>query len=246
MFLKRVALKREEINDQRRYPFHIPAIRTFSELDLKKNVTFFVGENGSGKSTLLEAIADQCGFNTAGGGRNNTYELHASDSALGPYLRLSWMPKVTNGFFLRAESFYQFATHLDEMAQEDMQTYGSYGGKSLHDQSHGESFLSLFANRFQQKAIYLLDEPEAALSPQRQLALLKIMHDLEQQGSCQFIIATHSPILLGYPGADILSFDQGEIQLIEYEMTDHYQITHYFLQHRERMLEQLFSEEDEE
>ena len=246
MFLKRVALKRDEIKHSRQYPFHIPAISTFNEMDLNKNVTFFVGENGSGKSTLLEAIADQCGFNPAGGGRNNTYDLHASDSALGPYLRLSWMPKVTNGFFLRAESFYQFATHLDEMAQDDGRTYASYGGKSLHEQSHGESFLSLFANRFQQKAIYLLDEPEAALSPQRQLALLKIMHDLEKQGSCQFIIATHSPILLGYPDAEILSFDDGEIRPIEYEMTDHYQVTRYFLQHRERMLEQLFSEEGEE
>ncbi|KIL51516.1 ATPase AAA [Jeotgalibacillus alimentarius] len=248
MFLKKVTLKREEVKDPREYPFHIPAIKSFSQMDFNRKVTFFVGENGSGKSTLLEAIADQCGFNPAGGGRNNTYNLHASESALGPYLRLSWMPKVTNGFFLRAESFYQFATHLDELDQDDLEglTYQSYGGKSLHEQSHGESFLSLFANRFQQKAIYLLDEPEAALSPQRQLALLKIMHDLEKQGNCQFIIATHSPILLGYPDADILSFDEGKIQSVAYEMTDHYQITSYFLQHRERMLEQLFAEEDEE
>lgn len=137
-----------------------------TELDLTKRVTFFVGENGSGKSTLLEGIADLCGFNPAGGGRNNTYDVDASESALSEHLRLSWMPKVTNGFFLRAESFYHFASHIDQLGGNAL---NSYGGKSLHQQSHGESFLSLFLNRFQGKAIYLLDEPEAALSPQRQL-----------------------------------------------------------------------------
>src|SRR5699024_4356565 len=156
------------------YPFTIPVINTFDELPITSNVTFFVGENGSGKSTLLEAIADKCDFNPAGGGRNNYFDVDKAGSALGDYITLSCMPKVTNGFFLRAETFYQFASHIDTIKDG----IHSYGGKSLHHQSHGESFLSLFQHRFHQKAIYLLDEPEAALSPQRQLAFLRILHDL--------------------------------------------------------------------
>lgn len=239
MFLKRISIRREEVPSYDQYPFSIPAIKTFEELRIKTNVTFFVGENGSGKSTLLEAIAYQCGFHTAGGSRNHVYDVHASQAALGDYIRLSWLPKVTNGFFLRAESFYHFASHIDEI---DDTGYESYGGKSLHEQSHGESFLSLFLNRFKGRAIYLLDEPEAALSPQRQLTFLKILHDLSTYEECQFIIATHSPILLGYPNATILSFDEGEIKEIDYEQTDHYQITKYFLQHREKFLKTLFEE----
>ncbi|WP_026673416.1 AAA family ATPase [Alkalihalobacterium bogoriense] len=241
MFLKRIEMLRDTIPNQAEYPFSIPAIQNFQQLHLEKNVTFFVGENGSGKSTLLEAIAYKCQFNTAGGGRNNTYDLEASESALGNYIRLSWLPKISNGFFLRAESFYHFASHIDSV-----RAWEAYGGKSLHEQSHGESFLSLFLHRFNGKAIYLLDEPEAALSPQRQLAFLKIIYDLSSTGECQFIIATHSPILLGYPEATILSFDSGEIKKIDYEETDHYQITKYFLDHRERFLEEILREEDDE
>ncbi|MBM7095091.1 AAA family ATPase [Bacillus sp. H-16] len=234
MFLKRIDLQRERISSYKEYPFSIPAIKSFHQLKLTKNVTFFVGENGSGKSTLLEGIADKCEFNKAGGGRNNAYDLHASHSALGDYIRLSWLPKVTKGFFLRAESFYHFASHIDDVGARE-----AYGGRSLHHQSHGESFFSLFTNRFKGPAIYLLDEPEAALSPQRQLSFLRIIHDLASSGEAQFIIATHSPILLGYPDAAILSFDEEEITEIDYEMTDHYQITSYFLQHREKFLREI-------
>jgi predicted ATPase len=240
MFLKKVTLLKEKIPFSNRFPFSIPSIDSLTELDLHSNVTFFVGENGSGKSTLLEAIADKCDFNTAGGGRNNSYEVYASHSELGDYIRLSWLPKTTNGFFMRAESFYHFATHIDEV---DANGFKDYGGKSLLKQSHGESFLSLFLNRFNGQALYLLDEPEAALSPSRQLTLLKIIHDLVSVGEAQFIIATHSPILLGYPGAEIYSFDQGHISPIEYEMTDHYTITKYFLQNREKFLFELLKEE---
>ncbi|ALC87970.1 AAA family ATPase [Bacillus sp. FJAT-22090] len=236
MFLKKITILREH---EQSYPFTIPTINHLRELELTNNVTFLVGENGTGKSTLLEGIADNCQFNTAGGSRNNIYEVDASESALGKYMRLSWMPKITNGFFLRSESFYQFASHIDEMERLHPGSNHSYGGKSLHEQSHGESFLSLFLNRFNGRAIYLLDEPEAALSPQRQLAFLKIMHDLVTEEDCQFIIATHSPIILGYPNATIFSFDNGEIEEIEYEMTNHYQITKYFLDHREKFLKEL-------
>lgn len=238
MFLKRVELQHELIPSFNEYPFSIPSIKNLYQLDLtQNNVTFFVGENGTGKSTLLEAIADKCGFNTAGGGRNNYYGVHATESALGEYIRLSWLPKVTNGFFLRAESFYHFASHIDAVGAHD-----AYGGRSLHQQSHGESFLSLFLNRFNGKAIYLLDEPEAALSPQRQLTFLKILHDLVLSGDSQFIIATHSPILLGYPNATIFSFDNDTIKEIDYEMTDHYQITSYYLQNREKFLREIVSD----
>lgn len=242
MVLRRITLLHGGKSAKEEYPFSIPSIQSMTELDLTKRVTFFVGENGSGKSTLLEGIADLCGFNSAGGGRNNTYDVDASESALSEHLRLSWMPKVTNGFFLRAESFYHFASHVDDMAREPGGSYRAYGGKSLHHQSHGESFLSLFLNRFQGKAIYLLDEPEAALSPQRQLAFLRVMHDLVQEEDCQFIIATHSPIILGYPNATILSFDDGEIKETDYESTEHYQITKYFLDHREKFLKDILDD----
>ena len=234
MFLKKVMMRTDENILREEYPFTIPTIQKFRELEITNSVTFFVGENGTGKSTLLEAIADQCEFNTAGGGRNNYYEVDAAESALGKHLKLSWMPKATNGFFLRAETFYQFASHVMESG-----SIGSYGGKSLHEQSHGESFLSLFLHRFNGRAIYLLDEPEAALSPQRQLAFLKIMHDLIQEEDCQFIIATHSPIILGFPEATIYSFDAGHIEEVEYEQTAHYQTTKYFLDHREKFLKEL-------
>jgi len=211
-----------------------------ASFEIKKgDVVGIIGKNGTGKSTLLEAIADKCGFNTAGGGRNNAYHVPHSESALSEYIRLSWLPKVSNGFFLRAESFYQFASHIDEIATESPSVYDAYGGASLHEQSHGESFLSLFTNRFNKKAIYLLDEPEAALSPQRQLSFIKIIHDLVSTQNCQFIITTHSPILLGFPGATIYSFDDGEIHEIDYEQTDHYQITKYFLQNREKFLNEI-------
>ncbi|MFD2656756.1 AAA family ATPase [Gracilibacillus thailandensis] len=238
MYLKRITLEKDKNIDDR-YPFSIPVIKRLEQLDITSNVTFFVGENGSGKSTLLEAIADKCGFNTAGGGRNNYFEVHEAQSALGDYITLSWMPKVTNGFFLRAETFHHFATHIDSLDGGDL----SYGGKSLHHQSHGESFLSLFQHRFHQQAIYLLDEPEAALSPQRQLAFLRILDDLSANGDSQFIIATHSPILLGYPEATIFSFDDDHIQEVAYENTDHYQITRYFLEHRERFLREILKDE---
>ncbi|HWK22972.1 MAG TPA: AAA family ATPase [Ureibacillus sp.] len=244
MSLKRIELQRELIPTYEHYPFSIPTIKTLDQIEIQNPVTFFVGENGSGKSTLLEAIADKCEFNTAGGGRNNFYDVHRSESALGDYLRLSWWPKVTNGFFLRAESFYNFASHIDEMRVGDYRAYNAYGGSSLHEQSHGESFMSLFSNRFNGNAIYLLDEPEAALSPQRQLAFLRILHELVQEGESQFIIATHSPILLGYPNATIYSFDEQCIQEVKYEETSHYQITRYFLENRERVLKEILKDEE--
>lgn len=240
MFLRSLELLKNSDINHSLYPFSILAIKNLESIDFKTNVTFFVGENGSGKSTILEAIAYQCGFNTAGGGKNNSYEVDASSSVLGDHIRLSWMPKVTNGFFLRAETFYHFASYLDTVPE----SLPYYGGRSLHDQSHGEAFLSLFNHRFGKKAIYLLDEPEAALSPARQLALMRIIKDLENEA--QFIIATHSPILLGYPDAQILNFDEQPFGEIRYEDTLHYILTRRFLENREKVLRELFTDSDDQ
>lgn len=221
------------------FPFTIPAFRHGISLDLPTPVTFFVGENGSGKSTLLEALAEICGFNPEGGNRDHYREAREDRSELAKALRLSWMPKVTDGFFMRAESFYNFARYLDGVSD-----FRAYGGKSLHHQSHGESFLSLFQNRFEH-GLYILDEPEAALSPQRQLAFLRIIHDLAAPRHAQFLIASHSPILLAYPGATLYQFEEDGIHLVAYRETDHYLITKEFLNGPERILGYLFAEEDE-
>lgn len=239
-------MMRKRIENPNSYPFSIPSLKNTDLIEFNNPVTFFVGENGSGKSTLLEAISYQCGFNSAGGGRNNQYSVEASTSDLGDYIRLSWFPKINRGFFLRAESFYHFASYLDQLAEEDpLFQYQGYGGKSLHQQSHGESFLSLFTNRFGEEGIYLLDEPEAALSPARQLTFLRVIHELVTKDHAQFIIATHSPILLGYPDAQIYNFDESPIQEICYEETEHYRLTLNFLTRREKFLYELFRDDEE-
>ncbi len=233
-FLRRVVSLPDKV-DPARYPFNVRALSGGIDLELRTNVTFFVGENGSGKSTLLEALAECCGFNPEGGGnRDHHREALADRSELAQALRLSWFPKVAEGFFMRAESFYNFATYIEQVS--DLR---AYGGKSLHQQSHGESFLSLFANRFEH-GIYILDEPEAALSPQRQLSFLSIIHDLETPGHAQFLISTHSPILLSYPGAVLLSLDGDSIREVGYRETEHYRITRDFLNAPERYFKHLF------
>jgi predicted ATPase len=186
-FLRKIAMLPEKV-DPSQHPFSIPAFGNGLDLKPRSNVTFLVGDNGSGKSTLLEGVAKCCGFNPEGGGRDHHFQTRGDSVDLASAVRLSWLPKVTDGFFMRAESFFNFATYLDEVS-----TLQRYGGRSLHEQSHGESFLALFVNRFD-RGIYRLDEPEAALSPQRQLSFLKIIHDLEASGRAQFVIASHWPI----------------------------------------------------
>ncbi|HUK92238.1 MAG TPA: AAA family ATPase [Blastocatellia bacterium] len=224
-----------------RYPFNIPCLAGGLSLTFKAEVTFLVGENGSGKSTILEAIAEKAGFNLSGGNRDHQYLLDRVLSDLATATRLTWNQKTAEGFFMRAETFFNFATYLEDIGS----TFRAYGGKSLHDQSHGESFLSLFTNRFE-SGLYILDEPEAALSPARQLSFLAIIHDLEASGHAQFIIATHSPIILSYPGATILSLDGDQISEIEYKQTSHYILTRDFLQCPERYLRRLFADSDDE
>ena len=178
--LRQVTLLRDRVVDWNSYPFTVPIIRSFGTINLASRVCFFVGENGSGKSTLLEAIAEHVGFNREGGGRNfarETTDSLAATSPLSRALRLSWSKKITSGFFLRAESFFNMATYLDELQKEDGTALGPYGGTSLHHQSHGQSFLALLENRFFRRGFYLLDEPETALSPQRQLSFLLLLHN---------------------------------------------------------------------
>lgn len=244
-YLKRLTFNWERAENRGDYPFNVPALAHCDSLELNHNVVFFVGENGTGKSTLLEAIAYQCGFGIGGGDKNYDMGLSDESARLASILTLSWMPKVNQGFFLRAETFFDFARHLDEMSKDPYAggrgVYNAYGGKSLNQQSHGEAFLSLFVNRFGGKSLYILDEPEAALSPQRQFAFLSIMRDLELADHAQFIIATHSPILMAYPGAKIYQYDDGGVKPINYYDTDHYRLTRAFLDSPERFFKQLFS-----
>jgi predicted ATPase len=238
-FLNAVRLERASVNSFDEYPFCVPAIRHLERLEFHPAVTFFIGENGSGKSTLLEAMAVKLGFNAEGGGKNFNFATRETHSSLHEFIRVErGVGHPTDNYFLRAESFYNLATRIEEL---DV-TYG-YGNKSLHAQSHGEAFLSLLANRLQGDGVYLFDEPEAALSPQRQLSVLTLLHRLVYHQS-QLVIATHSPILLAYPNARIYQFSENGINEVKYAETEHYQITRDFLNRHERMLEILLAEED--
>ena len=221
------------------YPFNIPAVRHLAKRDslpFDKPVTFFVGENGTGKSTLVEAIAVAMGFNAEGGSRDFSFSTKQTHSELCDYLTLVKTIAPNDGFFLRAESFYNTASYLDQNS-----TLLRYGGVSFHEQSHGESFLSLVVNRFEGNGLYILDEPESALSPQRLMSLLVAIDDLVNNNS-QFIIATHSPILMAYPNAEILQFTEQGIQKVGYKDTEHYKITKQFIDTPERMISYLLGE----
>ena len=210
-----------------------------NELTFDRPVTIFVGENGVGKSTLLEAIAVCCGFNPEGGSRNFRFSTEDTHSGLGEYLTPIRKGYNKDGFFLRAESFYNVASYLDNM--KDPTAYASYGGVSLHEQSHGESFLALVQNRFGGEGLYLLDEPEAALSPSKILTLMVEINQLVQENS-QFIISTHSPILMAFPNARIYLIDGSGIRPVNYRDTEHFSLTKQFLDDPERMLHYLLSQ----
>lgn len=243
IYIEKIRKKEGHDTCSDRYPYNIPAIRTLYELEFRKPVTFLVGENGMGKSTLIEAIAVKAGFNPEGGSRNFRFATKATHSDLSDRLVLTRSYRRNkDGYFLRAESYYNVATEidtLDEVKGAGTPVKDYYGGRSLHEQSHGESFMALLLNRFYGNGLYLLDEPEAALSPARQLVLLTRMNELVCQDS-QFIIATHSPIIMAYPDADIYVISESGIQLTAYEETEHYRLTRYFLDNRERVLADLF------
>lgn len=232
-YVSRISLQRDKVESFDQYPFSLPVIRSFNHIDLHPKVTFFIGENGSGKSTLLEAIAVSLGFNAEGGSKNFRFGTRQSHSDLHEFLRVAkGVKRPRDGFFLRAESFFNVATEIENLGPSLL---SSYGGRSLHEQSHGESFLALMTERFGGQGLYILDEPEAALSPQRQLAVLSRIHDLVLDDS-QFIIATHSPILMAYPDACIFQCDGDGISKVAYEDTEHFQVTRDFLANPERML----------
>lgn len=249
--LRRLAIDRRAVADPAAYPFGVPALRAFDRIEIRSRVLFFVGENGSGKSTLLEALALASGFGREGGTRNFTFstqndgpddvgESELAIDRLADALQLSWSKRHRDGFFLRAESFYNVASYLDRLGDAALVPYG---GISLHSRSHGESFLTLMLERFAPNGLFLLDEPEAAVSPARQLALLARMHDLLVAGAdTQFVIATHSPILLAYPDAQICSFSDAGIEEIAYRNTDAYIITRRFLDNPQRTIDELFAD----
>lgn len=241
-YLRGVSLERDRAGDPNRWPFTIPAFSGLSELEFHADVTFLVGENGSGKSTLLEAIADKLRLR-AEGGMEISFLVDTPPSVFGDALSLlRGGSRPTESYFLRAESFYNVATELDEQDKDSREAY-TYGVESLHGVSHGEAFLAALSHKLLGAGLYLMDEPEAALSPQRQLAALASMHNLVQNAS-QFIIATHSPILLAYPHAKILMLDERGIREVDYEETEHFQITRDFLNHRERTLRYLLGEDE--
>lgn len=244
-YLRRIELLRERVPSFDDYPFSLSAVRSLDSLELHPGMTIFVGENGSGKSTLLEAIAVAMGFNPEGGTRNFRFDTRASHSVLNEYLRVvKGIRQPRDGFFLRAESFFNVATEIENLDAEPSlgpPVLNSYGGHSLHERSHGESFMALLMNRLGGKGLYLFDEPEAALSPQRQLAALARFHDLIRDQS-QLIVATHSPILMAYPDAWIYEFTADGMARVAYEDTEHFQVMRSFLANPQRMLRTLLSD----
>jgi len=235
--LRHIELLRDKVPDWDSYPFSIPAVKGLERLEFHPAVTFFVGENGSGKSTLIEAIVIKAGFNPGGGTKNFTGSARPSESELHNYLRLARGARREKwGFFLRAETMFNVFTEAEEH---------EYDWEALHEKSHGEAFLWVALERFHGSGLYILDEPESALSPQRQLAFLGRMHQLVRAGS-QFVISTHSPILMAYPEARIFQLGGDGIRDVRYEDTEHYAVTKAFLEDPGRMLREIFREIDED
>ncbi len=241
-FLKRIHFHRAE-KDLQTYPLNLPIFQKDFELIIDRPVTILVGENGSGKSTLLEYIANVCNFNLQGGSSDHVYqtkslENHASLKSLKSMIRLSWLPKISQGFFMRAETFYNFLEYIYDPQFQDLNYQDYYGGYLL-EKSHGEAFLSLFTHRFQRGGIYLLDEPEAALSPNRQLEFLKIMKTMEQRGDSQILMVTHSPILMSYPEAQVLLFSDNGIKPCQLEEVENYRLVRDFLANPQPYLDEI-------
>jgi predicted ATPase len=245
-YLLDVQLLRDRVPSFDRYPYCLPAIRHLDRLAFHPKVTFLVGENGAGKSTLLEALASSVDLNPEGGSRNFTFATRASHSDLDGCLRVAKTLSVArDSYFLRAESFYNVATEIERLDKGGIgpKLLPLYGGRSLHEQSHGESFFALFRNRLSGRGLYLMDEPEAALSPNRQVEFLAILHDHCKRGA-QFVIATHSPIIMAYPDARIYVLGEGGIREVPYQKTEHYLVTRGFLANPEGMLRTLLSEDE--
>ncbi len=235
-YLLHLELQPERVWRPDEYPYCLPAVRHLKRLNFHPKVTFLIGENGTGKSTLMEAIAVACDLNPEGGSRNFNFATRESHSKLDDCLRLARTPaQPGDTFFLRAESFYNVATEVERLGVGEY-----YGPAPLHELSHGESFFALFKHRFRSHGLYLMDEPEAALSPQRQLEFLALLHDYASN-DCQFVIATHSPIIMAYPDARIFELKADGIREVPYLETEHYLVTRGFLANPQRSLDVLLS-----
>lgn len=244
-YLIHLELLRDRVKSFEKFPYCLPAVRPLELLEFHPKVTFLVGENGSGKSTILEALAVAMRLNPEGGSRNFNFATRASHADFGDTLRVARKTEPRDAYFLRAESFYNVATQVDEIGPDALPAYNPPGElRSLHERSHGESFFALFCHRFRGNGLYLMDEPEAALSPRRQLEFLAILNEYCKKGG-QFVIATHSPILMAYPDARIYVLGEHGIRETSYEDTDHYLVTRGFLVNPKRVLGELLSEPDE-
>lgn len=237
LYLKEINIKTSCQNNKQVHPFNLDLFYNGFSLKLNKPITFILGDNGSGKSTLLENIAYKIGFNPLGGNKNHYYnnEKIRDNFNLASNMSLIWNEKTSEGFFFRAESYFSFVGYLDEMQKLDPKFLQPYGGKSLQKQSHGESFLSLFQNKFH-RGIFILDEPEAALSPEKQFGLISIINQLAKTQKAQFIIATHSPILIACPNAEIFEIENGNLEKIEYTQSKQYKLYKGFLDNPEHYL----------
>ncbi|MEA3351742.1 MAG: AAA family ATPase [Chloroflexota bacterium] len=236
MYITKVRFNSDNYPTTRCYPFNITTIRETAALTIKKPVAFFVGENGSGKSTLMDAITRKCGLHIWDKPKRHLAHENPYETSLADYIEVTWTNGRVPGSHFRAETFRDFADFLDDVALCDPGRLKYHGGHLLNVLSHGESILSYFSGRFQVKGLYLLDEPEAALSPTSQIKFLNLLQQLETEGQTQFIVATHSPILLAYPGAQIFSFDSTRIKEVLYEKTTHYKIYKQFFTDRSAFL----------
>ena len=236
MHLTKIGIHGQDFPNNRYYPFNIPALQETAELTFRKPVTFFVGENGMGKSTLLDAITRKCAIHIWDKPRRHVAHNNPYETRLGDYISVTWANGSVPGSLFRAETFREFADFLDDVALCDPGRLKYQGGRILNTLSHGEAILSYFSGRYHIKGLYLLDEPESALSPSNQVRFLKLLQRLEAAGHAQFIMVTHSPILLAYPGAQIFSFDAPRIEEVKYEDTEHYQIYRQFFTDRSAFL----------
>ncbi len=236
MYLKQVDLLSEKFPDRKQYPFNLEILQKTGNIRFDSLVTFFIGENGTGKSTLLEAIAEKCRINIWQGIERTRFKKSPYEKMLYNTIKVQWTEGPVPGSFFSSKIFQNFAQVLDEWASSDPGVLDYFGGKSLMKQSHGQSLMSFFKSRYKIRGLYLLDEPETALSPKSQLELVTLLKDMSQAGHAQFIIASHSPILLACPAAEILTFNNAFIEQIEYEETDYYKIYKDFLTNRYKYL----------
>jgi predicted ATPase len=242
-YLKRVWVDESRIPDATAYPFCLPFLSKGFELDFERAITIIVGENGTGKSTLLEGIAALAGYDEAGGGKgyrpvDHSRALEAMGGALAKALRASWLPKITNGWFFRAESFFSVARYLDEAAQEPL----SGPPPDFLSHSHGEGFLRFFEERCRRQGLFIFDEPESALSPSRQIEFLKLLRRMDQSGICQVIMATHAPMLMAYPEARLLRLSKYGLEPITVSQTDHYRLMREFCADPETFIDTVLSD----